>query len=384
MISAKDFTYVFIKNNITMFAGVPDSVLKELTSYLGNNETVHYLITANEGNAVGYGVGHYLSSGNIPVVFLQNSGLGNAMNPIVSLADNRVYDVPMIFIVGWRGRLGENDACQHIRQGEITIELLKLMGIEPIVIESSMSNVEIEQLVQEAIDCATGQRKKMALVISNGTFSKTESKVESGNEYSLTCREALNVIQGEISDSVIVTTTGRISREWFHVSDLENKEHNNEILNIGAMGHASQIALGIAHNLKKKDVYCIDGDGAFLMHMGSAAYVAKSELSNFKHVVLNNGLHATVGEQKTAGFCVDFAGIAAACGYKKCYLVKSKQDLHQVLHSITQDEGPIFVEVRISEEYDKDTPRPYLSAKELGNKFMNHNIGEANRKIGVE
>lgn len=372
MIYANKFFQIFCKQQINMFVGVPDSLLSELNKYLSNNNEVDYVVTANEGNAVGYAAGYYLSSEKIPVVFMQNSGIGNAINPILSLVEKNVYDIPMIFIIGWRGKPDELDAVQHVKQGQVTIPLLNMLGVETITINKELSEQEIIVIIDKAIIDVRKYNKRVAIIISKGVFLKKSELQMKEEKYSLSCRDALNIIHEKIDTSIVVTTTGMISREWFNIQEKVKGKQIKNIYNVGAMGHANQVALGIAKNIENKNVYCIDGDGAFLMHMGGVAYIAMSKCKNYKHILLNNGVHATVGGEYTAGFFANLSNVALDCGYKKVFTAETKEEVEKTIEIMEDSEGPTLLEIKINKKIDNDVPRISMSTLSIKEKFMQY------------
>ncbi len=372
MIYANEFFQIFSKQQINMFVGVLDSLLRELNKYLSNNSEAEYIVTANEGNAIAYAVGYYLSSKKIPVVFMQNSGIGNAVNPILSLAEETIYDIPMIFIVGWRGKPDELDAVQHRKQGEVTIPLLNMLGIETIVIDKNLSEQEIISTINKVIFEVRKYNKKIAIIISKDVFQKENQLIKKGEKYPLSCRETLDIIHKKIDKAIVVITTGMISREWFDIQEKVKGKQIKDIYNVGAMGHANQIALGIAKNVRNQNVYCIDGDGAFLMHMGGIAYIAMSKCKNYKHILLNNGVHATVGGETTAGFYSNLSNVALACGYKKVFTVETPEELERTIEVLNDADGPALLEVKINEKINKNVPRISISTLSIKEKFMQY------------
>jgi len=312
MIDTEKFYECLVQNGFDFFAGVPDSLLKNLCACLSDKAGKNYVIAANEGNAVGIAAGHYLGSGRPAVVFMQNSGIGNAVNPLLSLADKAVYGIPMLLIVGWRGEPGVHDEPQHIKQGEVTLSLFEAMGIETVILGD-----DYEKTISE---CAEKMRETgciTALIIRKNTFSD-HRYIPGKCDHKLTREQALRTAVSCLGDDdIIISTTGKTSRELYELREADNFGHANDFLTVGSMGHASSIALGLSLS-SDKNIYCIDGDGAFLMHMGANAVNAQTAGDNFKYIVINNGAHESVGGQKTVGFEISMKKILEGCGFEVC------------------------------------------------------------------
>lgn len=349
------------ENGIDCFAGVPDSLLKNICAYITDNcDARHNIITANEGAAVGLAAGHYLATGKPACVYMQNSGEGNIINPLASLTDPEVYNIPVLLLIGWRGRPGVHDEPQHVKQGKITTGLLNTMGVNFDVLskEEDKAGKQIAKAVE-----ALNRKEVYALVIEKDTFdSYTLQNVEK-NDLTLSREEAIQTVTAALGDKdAIVSTTGMISRELFEYRTQMNQGHERDFLTVGSMGHASQIALGIAMEKQDRRIWCFDGDGATIMHMGSLAIVASKAPKNYIHVVFNNGAHDSVGGQPTVGLSIDLPTVAKAVGYKHIYSVDSKESLDKQLSIIKSQlsisEGPIFIEVRVKKGNRKDLGRP--------------------------
>ena len=312
MISPRYFVESLKSVQMDFFAGVPDSLLKNICAYITDHSSAdHNIIAANEGAAVGLAAGYYLSTGKTPVVYMQNSGLGNIVNPLMSLTDKEVYNIPMLLLIGWRGEPGVKDEPQHVKQGKVTLSLLDAMGIRYTV----LSQIEAEMLLQinAAKSYMDETKESFAFVIQKGTFSDYNLNNQGSNEFSLDRETAIQTVASSLEpDSVIVSTTGMISRELFEYRESVNQGHERDFLTVGSMGHASQIALGIALRQADRKVYCFDGDGAVLMHMGSLAVIGSLHPANYVHVVFNNGAHDSVGGQPTVGLQVNLSLVAKA------------------------------------------------------------------------
>lgn len=355
MIRPEYFIERLREGGIDCFAGVPDSLLKNVCAYITDHfDAQHNIIAANEGAAVGIAAGHYLATGQAACVYMQNSGEGNIINPLASLTDPEVYDIPVLLLIGWRGRPGVHDEPQHVKQGKVTLGLLNTMGINFDVLNKEEDKAESQ--IAKAV-AALKDGKVYALVIEKDTFAEYQLRNVEENGFPLSREEAVRTVAAALGErDCIVSTTGMISRELFEYRTAMDQGHERDFLTVGSMGHASQIALGIAMAQPDRRVWCFDGDGAVLMHMGSMAIVASKEPKNYVHVVFNNGAHDSVGGQPTVGLKIDLPAVAKAVGYKVAVSVDNKEDLVAVLASFV--EGPAFIEVKVRKGNRKDLGRP--------------------------
>ncbi len=372
MIEVKAFYEELLNNDISFFTGVPDSLLKSFCAYIKDNvSSDKNIVSANEGNAIGLAAGYHLGTRKIGLVYMQNSGIGNAVNPLASLADKLVYSIPMLLVIGWRGEPKRQDEPQHKKQGLITVDTLDLLGIKYEVLDKATNNDEMRIKLKKAYTHMKKENEPYALVIKKDAFDEYELKNNTNFDFELTREEAIEVLIENINeDSVIVSTTGMASRELFELREKYKQNHNRDFLTVGSMGHASQIALGIALSNKDKDVYCIDGDGALLMHLGGLAIIGNQELKNFRHVLINNGAHDSVGGQETVGLKIDTLAIAKACGYKKCYSCSSKEELVKLLKELYGMEGTVLLEIKVKKGARKDLGRPGATPIENKETFM--------------
>jgi phosphonopyruvate decarboxylase len=369
MISPKYFIETLSHLGIEFFTGVPDSLLKALCAYIIDNYTAdNNIIAANEGNAIGLASGYYLATGKIPAVYMQNSGLGNSINPLLSLTDVEVFNIPLLLLIGWRGEPGIKDEPQHIKQGKLTIPLLDTMGIRYAVL-SSQENDCLEQL-KAAVTYINETMCPFAFVIRKNTFEQYKSQRNNTlQEYSLTRENAIRIVADSLFETdIIVSTTGMISRELFEYRESLALGHDRDFLVVGSMGHASQIALGIALQKQSRNVFCFDGDGSVLMHLGSMAIIGSLGPCNFSHIVFNNGAHDSVGGQPTVGLQIDLRQIALACGYVFAFSVDDAVSLKNIMEKVKNLEGPIFIEVKVMKGDRKDLGRPTL--KPIQNRDM--------------
>ncbi len=353
------------------YTGVPDSQLKALCNYLMNTYGIdphHHIIAANEGNCVGLAAGYHLATGKVPVVYLQNSGEGNIINPMASLLNDRVYAVPMIFVVGWRGEPGVHDEPQHTFQGQVTLKLLEDMDIAYFVVGKETTVDEMASGMESFRDRLT-VGKQVAFVIRKGALEYPE-KVEYKNENAMLREEIIRHITAVTGDDPIVCTTGKASRELFEIREANRQGHRCDFLTVGSMGHSSSIALGIALNKPDRKVWCIDGDGAALMHMGAMAVIGSNKPKNLVHVVINNGAHETVGGQPTVAGSIDFVGIAKACGYPNAVMVSDAFTLDETLNRAKESDELSFIEVKCAIGARDDLGRPTTTAVENKRTFM--------------
>ena len=361
MISPKFFYDTLANCGIDFYAGVPDSLLKNLCAYITDHtDAAHNIIAANEGAAVGLAAGHYLATGQPACVYMQNSGEGNIINPLASLTDQEVYNIPVLLLIGWRGRPGVHDEPQHVKQGKVTTGLLNVMGVNYEVLskEEDKAAKQIEKAAK-----ALANKEVFALVIEKDTFEDYKLLNVEVNDLTLTREEAIQTVAAALGEKdCIVSTTGMISRELFEYRAAMNQGHERDFLTVGSMGHASQIALGIAMAKTDRKVWCFDGDGAAIMHMGSMAIVANKAPKNYVHVVFNNGAHDSVGGQPTVGLKIDLPAIAKAVGYKTAISVNSKEELEKELSTLNSQlstlGGPILLEVQVKKGNRKDLGRP--------------------------
>jgi len=350
-------TYI-VNGEVDFFTGVPDSQLKPLCNYLINTYGLsnNHIIAANEGNAVAMAAGYHLSTGKIPCVYLQNSGLGNIINPVASLLNNKVYAIPCVFVVGWRGEPNVDDEPQHVFQGEVTLKLLEVMDITYMVIDKNTSEKELEDKMTD-FKSLLDSGKSVAFVVKKGGLSYKE-KVEYKNDNSTLREEIIRCITDVSKEDIIISTTGKTSRELFEIREQNKQSHKYDFLTVGSMGHSSSIALGIALNKPNTRVWCIDGDGAALMHMGAMGVIGAKSPENYVHVIINNGAHESVGGQPTVADSINFGKIALGCGYTRSYYADNLKALDDVLSEIEGKQGPIFIEVKSAIGSRDDLGRP--------------------------
>lgn len=355
------------------YTGVPDSQLKALCNYLMNTYSIdpkHHIIAANEGNCTALAAGYHLATGKVPVVYMQNSGEGNIINPVASLLNDKVYAIPVVFVVGWRGQPGIHDEPQHIYQGEVTVKLLEDMDIKTFIINKETTDEEVSAAMAEFRNVlATG--KDVAFVIGKGALSY-DGKVEYKNDNTMVREEIIQHIVKASGEDPVVSTTGKASRELFETRVANGQSHKYDFLTVGSMGHSSSIALGVALNKPDTRIWCVDGDGAVLMHMGSMAVLGANKPKNLIHVVINNGAHETVGGMPTVASQIDLVAIAKACGYPNAVCVDSFEALDSELEVAKTKNELSLIEVKCSIGARDDLGRPTTTALENKEGFMEY------------
>lgn len=370
MVSVEKVYKTFLHNKVDFFTGVPDSLLKNICAYITDNAPREkHIIAANEGAAIGIASGYYMASGKIPVVYMQNSGLGNTVNPLLSLADEKVYSLPLLLMIGWRGEPGTKDEPQHKKQGEVTLALLEAMKVPYIIL-----NLDESEALAQIHDVIISTKKKSiphAIIIRKDTFGKYKLQQDLKNDYSLSREEALKLVVDHLQDAdIVVSTTGKLSRELFEYREEKGQGHAKDFLTVGSMGHSSSIAFGIAIEKPERRVYCLDGDGAFIMHMGAITNIGDLSPKNFCHIVFNNGAHESVGGQPTLGFQLDIPVIAKACGYRHAFTVVSKTEIIQAMQQLQTVDATTLLEIKIKVDSRDDLGRPTTTPIENKEHFM--------------
>ena len=355
------------------YTGVPESQLKALCNYLMDTYGIdrkHHIIAANEGNCTALAAGYHLATGKVPVVYMQNSGEGNIINPVASLLNDKVYAIPMIFIVGWRGEPGVHDEPQHIYQGEVTVKLLDDMDIKSFIISKDTTEDELRAVMADFRKLLENG-KQVAFVVRKGALTDAP-KVEYKNDNKMIREEIIQHIVKATGEDPIVSTTGKPSRELFETRAANGQSHKYDFLTVGSMGHTSSIALGVAINKPEQRIWCVDGDGAVLMHMGSMAVLGANAPKNVVHVVINNGAHETVGGMPTVAAKIDLVAIAKACGYPNAVCVDSFEALDRELEAAKSRNELSFIEVKCSIGARDDLGRPTTTALENKQNFMDY------------
>lgn len=359
---------------IQMVTGVPDSTLKPLCDYIcteGKDFFEHHVVAANEGAAIGVAIGEYLSTGNVACVYMQNSGLGNAVNPITSLANTEVYGIPMLLLVGWRGEPGTKDEPQHKFMGKITTSLLEILDIAYAIVDAETTDAEIAKILEGAKEVFS-QNRQYALVIKRGAFDERKT-TQYQNNYPLEREKAIEkIVKWLQPEDLVISTTGKISRELYEKSNDILGGHAQSFLVVGGMGHANMIAYQLAKRKESRRVICVDGDGALLMHMGSLAVLGKNPIKNLVHICLNNEAHESVGGMPTGAVGISYSDIAKSCGYVKVYCVKEEGELLEALAEIRTSNEITFLEIDVAISSRLDLGRPKEAAEENKTEFMRY------------
>ncbi len=358
------------RHRVELFTGVPDSLLKEFCLCIDDRESQNtHIIAANEGNAIAIAAGHYLAKRSIPLVYMQNSGLGNAINPLLSLCDPDVYSIPLLLMIGWRGEPGFKDEPQHVKQGKVQIDLMHTLGIPYKII--SKDDVDYTSKISICIEMAKSKNRPTALLIKKGTFDKYNNETLVTKKNQMKREEALEIILGNLDDkTIVVSTTGKTSREIFEIRQKNDQTHEQDFLTVGSMGHCSSIALGIAMAKPNRNVVCIDGDGAMLMHLGSLTTIANLKLNNFRHILMNNEVHESVGGQKTAAQDINLSAVINAMGTYKLFKAESPSELKLITTDFLSCTGPSFLEVKIKPGSRDDLGRPTITPANNKENFM--------------
>ena len=370
MIQPKQFIERLRAGGVDFFAGVPDSLLKNLCAYITDNVSrENNIIAANEGGAVALAAGYHLATGKTGCVYMQNSGEGNAVNPLLSLMDADVYRMPLLLVIGWRGEPGVHDEPQHAKQGKVTLSLLDAMGIKYAVLDENW-----EGQVGEALRVIRETNGIYALIVRKGTFEEYKLQHQVASDWELGREEAIKIVVDKLrEDDIVVSTTGMISRELFEYREAKHQGHAHDFLTVGSMGHASQIALGIALQKPERRVVVFDGDGALLMHMGGMAIIGDYAPKNLVHIVFNNGAHDSVGGQPTVGQKIDVEAIAKAVGYADVISVDSQMSLMAAMNHVNCAviDGVSLINVNVRKGNRKDLGRPTTTPQENKNALMN-------------
>jgi phosphonopyruvate decarboxylase len=372
MIRPETFYRWLAGKSIEFFSGVPDSLLKDICAYITDHTPQkNHIIAANEGNAVALAAGYHMATRKIPLVYMQNSGIGNAINPLLSLVDQQVYNIPLLLMIGWRGEPGVKDEPQHVTQGAVTLNLLDTIKIPYCVLneEEEKAGAQVDQAVAEIN--RTGI--PYALVVRKGTFEKYTIKTSLASDFQLSREVAVQQVLNHLTgNDIVVSTTGKTSRELFECREALGHPHHADFLTVGSMGHSGQIALGIALSKPEKRVICIDGDGALLMHMGGLAITGSMAPGNYIHIVINNGAHESVGGQPTAGALVDLVSIAKASGYASATSTSTAGGLSDALAAVTQEMCPALIEVKVRVGSRADLGRPTIKPVDNKKDFMRY------------
>jgi len=363
----KYFEYL-IELNINFFTGVPDSLLKQICACISDNEDENHIIAANEGNAVGLAAGYHLATKKLPLVYLQNSGLGNTVNPLISLTSDTVYSIPMLLMIGWRGQPGVKDEPQHINQGAVTEQLLDVLGVEYEIL--SMDLDEAKSQTQRLVKSALKENRTKAVLVRKNTFEEYSYKSDAMYKSKISREDAIDVLLNNInSNDYIFSTTGKTSREVFELREKYSQSHDRDFLTVGSMGHTSSIALAFS-KYNDNNVICLDGDGALLMHMGSLPVNSVYSKDNFKYVLMNNYSHESVGGQKTIADKIDFLKLFESVGFKNYQSVSTLAEFKEVIDSKKFQNQSFAIEVLVKIGSREDLGRPTITPEQARENLM--------------
>ena len=370
MVNQKELFDALEAMGVDFYTGVPDSLLNDFCLYLTGNMTAQqHVMAANEGNAIAVAAGHYMATGKLPLVYMQNSGIGNATNPLLSLTHNCVYGIPMLLVIGWRGDPSINDHAQHKRQGELTPVLMRDIDIPyEILDDDSMVIEKFRWGVEKAREISS----PVALIAKKAILTQKEKKQQYPSSTLMNREEAISAVLDVFGpDAIYLATTGRATRELHEQLKIHSVGNGHEFQNVGSMGHVSSVGLGIALACPQKRIVIFDGDAAVVMHMGSLATICRYKAGNVIHIVLNNGVNESVGGQPSAGQVINLTGVAAACGYKTTgYAVETKSELQRILHEFKNGEMPLFLDVHCRQGIRSDMPKLGINHKDIKKELM--------------
>jgi phosphonopyruvate decarboxylase len=373
MIQPSFFYTELLKHNTDFFTGVPDSLLKSFCAYITDHTVEkNHSIAVHEGAAIALAAGYHLATGKIPLVYMQNSGIGNAINPLLSLADAEVYSIPLLLVIGWRGEPGVHDEPQHIKQGKVTCALLEAMGI-PYTILADMET-RVQEQIEECYAYIARTNAPYAFVVRKDTFAPYTLQRNQTVEAELSREEAIEaIIRASTEDELFFSTTGMASRELYEVREKYRQRHEQDFLTVGSMGHAGSIALAVALQKPDLPITCLDGDGALLMHLGALPAIGTRKPPQYRHILLNNGAHDSVGGQPTIALAIDIPALARAAGYVQVRSAKTRAELQIILRETREKrQGPWFIEIRIRTGARKDLGRPSVSPVENKHALMDY------------
>jgi phosphonopyruvate decarboxylase len=365
-------TYSLLREHgFRFFTGVPDSLLKDFCAYVSEHASSDdHVIAANEGNATALALGHFLGTGEPAVVYMQNSGTGNAINPLLSLADPDVYSIPMLLLIGWRGEPGVKDEPQHVKQGRTMTELLDAMEMPWYLLPWETS--EASEILAEAVRTMRENMGPVAILVRKNTFKPYKPVSENVTTYPMNREQAIKCIVHQLGpEDVVVSTTGKASRELYEYR-IKHDSECHDFLTVGGMGHTASIAMGLARARPERSVVCLDGDGSVIMHMGALGVIGNAASPNLLHIVINNGAHDSVGGQPTVGYDIDLPAIASACGYREVVSVSKPEELETELARLRAESGPALIEVRVNKGARKDLGRPKSTPVENRDALMKH------------
>ncbi len=372
MLRVEEFHDLLAAHGVSFFTGVPDSQLGPFCDYITERYGAgrQHIQAANEGNAAAIAAGYHLATGAVPLVYMQNSGLGNAVNPLTSLLDPQVYGIPAVLLVGWRGRPGVHDEPQHVKMGQITPALLDVMGVEHFVLEAGTTAEQVAAVLSERFAPQLAQGRAVTFVAAKGAFAPHSSPC-APRALPMSREQAVGMLAAALGQQdFLVSTTGKTSRELYEYRVNHGQGGERDFLTVGSMGHASSIALALAENRPEMRFWCLDGDGALLMHTGAMALVGSRKPANFMHVLLNNAAHESVGGMPTVADDVDWLAVASACGYVSARRVADADALASALEALNAEPGPAFLQIDVNLDCRADLGRPKSTPQENKRAFM--------------
>lgn len=373
MISCEEFFKILNEHNLTFFTGIPDSTFKDLMKFLTDNQGENFenIVACNECEAIAIASGYYLATNKIGVVYMQNSGFGKTINPLTSLCDPEVYSIPILLMIGWRGEPDKRDAPQHKKMGKITLPLLETLQIPYIILEPNAQKIEKE--FNKVLQYFDKNKGPFALIFRRNFFQNYEMRKVISNKYSLTTEEVIRITLDSLTDDeIIISNTGYISRLLFEYRELNEKDHYKSFYNIGSMGCASSIGLGIALQKPQKRIIVFDGDGAAIMQMGAFSTIGKYSPTNFVHIIIDNEAHESTGSQPTNSSIIKFEDLAIASNYRWSIKIETKEQLLDSLDNIKNRDGPILILIKTKLHSALNLKRPDKLPKEYKEEFMKY------------
>jgi len=369
MVECEELFEIFRRKGFSFFSGVPDSTFKYWMKFLVDEKRLTNIIAANECEATAICSGYHLATGKIGVVYMQNSGEGKTINPLASLCDPEVYSIPVLLMIGWRGEPGKPDEPQHKKMGRITMPLLDTLEIPYSILEDDPK--KIERVLKNAREYMTENNSPVAIIIKKGLVSEYKQKTKTEQDYEMSREDAIEAIMDNLSgNEIIISTTGKTSRELFEYRENKSQSHKNDFYTVGSMGCASSIALGIALEQRKRKVFVFDGDGAALMQLGTVSTIGHYKPENLIHLIFNNEAYDSTGGQPTVSPGVDFGGIATACGYNSVNKAETREELAEIIRKISASKGPCMVITNVKRGSRKDLGRPTTTPIENKQDFM--------------
>lgn len=365
MIEIKELINALKKSGTNFFTGVPDSILKELSIKLNKAKKNKHIIAVNEGSAVSIGIGYYLSKKKIPCIYMQNSGLSNAINPLISIADKKVYSIPLILLIGWRGSPNIKDEPQHKTKGKITTNILNLLKIKYVILKNNENLLKFKKLIR----FAKKNKTIVAALVPQGIIKKSLNKINNNKNNLDKILVLRKILESITKNTKLISSTGYNSREILYLRKNYNLKNGQDFYMVGGMGHTSSLALGYSAFSSNKKIICIDGDGSLLMHLGALKTVSDFSSKDFKYILLNNNAHDSVGGQATNAEKINFKLLSKSLGFKKFYKIVDKKMIDQKLKSILKTKQPVFLEIKIGNNTISNLPRPN-NLKKIKNLFM--------------